>query len=82
MTKTTKKNSTSTSTSPSPILSKAAIKKNKQIEAILEKRRVSRVDMTQENLVALVEKLDRKILASKQAAMICAFHEVEVVDAD
>lgn len=80
MTKSTKKNATATSTSP--ILSKAAIRKNAQIEAILEKRRASRVGMTQENLVALVEKLDRKILASKQAAMICAFHEVEVVDAD
>ena len=73
---------TAKTTSTTPVLSKAAIKKNTQIEAILEKRRASRVDMTQENLVALVEKLDRKILASKQAAMICAFHEVEVVDAD
>ena len=80
MSTSTKKNAKSTSTSP--ILSKAAIRKNTQIEAILEKRRASRVEMSQENLVALVEKLDRKILASKQAAMICAFHEVEVVDAD
>lgn len=79
MSKSTKKSTESTVSAP--VLSKAAKRKIEQVDAICAVRANKRVGMDQENLMALVEKLDRKILMSKQAAMIQAFHEVEVEDA-
>ncbi len=80
MTKSTKKN-TSTSQN-APVMSKAALRKVSEIDAIVAVREAKRASMTKEDLAVLVNKLDKKILMAKQAAMISAFYEVEVVDAD
>lgn len=79
MTKQTKK--TETPVQVEQVQSKAALKKVRQVGEIMQIRGTRLEGKSAEDLKAIVIKLDTQLLMAKQAAMIEAFHETEVVGA-